>query len=195
MRILLIFTFLFTACERYHPCETYESFVAGICFRGGRLPELHEVDQLIEILEESLVHFYPEATNLPQVFEENHVRAEFIVLFEEGNLAKNCQHYAEDDLYVCEKSLLGINYGGNEIYLVWRDCLARSALAHELLHSVENYILGLSGPSDHLTPWLFWEYDVENYMGDGDYIIEVDVAYKGICALGSCENIKTEWCK
>jgi len=186
MRRLLLLIFVLPACGN-------QIVTQGVCLResnwfqagglnicsevlGGVSGE--EVETLIEIVETETKQYYPGVDNLPKKFKDKGID----VLFIDDHLAQDCEEI-ELGIYRCENTLGGatIDDGSVRIYLVYRECLAYSALDHEVLHLIEKLYLGGS-PGDHSTPSLF----IETTEPSRD-AVEYMVFNEAIDTLESCQ--------
>ncbi len=136
-------------------CEWFEAGGLSVCSLEPIDPA--EVEELILVLQEELLVRFPNAEGVADMLQDEGVTATFLKV---GGLAQNCHETGYDNLYACDKLISGQNRDGVEIIATYRKCLADTSLAHEILHSVQFFILESSEDEmmNHSTPWLFAEW-------------------------------------
>ena len=182
----LIVTFL-QACGSEELCQNSDLKFGGLCIQKGFDIQEEDINCMMEVIETETRYYYSEVTNIVNKFEKEKIRVEFI----DGNLAMGCEKY-EKDVYECDDYISGVNYDAQMIYVSYDSCIGNTALAHELLHSIDHFYLGevfdKDESNDHSTPWLFVEYlDIE---GDVDIldIIEIRIFVNLVCTLEKCQD-------
>lgn len=114
-----------------------DQVISGLCFEKKITYPVseEEVSSIVSVLEEEVQKYYPQVTNLVQDFQDHRVK----VFFFEVSLYMGCEE-VRPDIFTCNKQVGGVNMNANEISLIWRDdCLSRTAIAHELMHSVQHH--------------------------------------------------------
>lgn len=173
MKYALLLMPLLASCGpgRVWSCDFY---TAGLCVSSALEVDPAEVEQVVEAVEDVSNQYY-RVKNLPQTLDKHDVR----VIMTDRHLASDCKHI-DADVYVCD-ALGGVNFGGTKLYVeYYGGCLAYTALAHELLHSVDRYYLG--GPHGHSTPFMF-----EQAADDPELTIERKVFRLLLKTLPSCQ--------
>jgi hypothetical protein len=174
-------------CGAEDLCQASDLKFGGLCIQEGFDIQEQDINRMMEVIETETQYYYPEVVNIVDKFAEEKIRVEFI----DGNLAFNCEEY-ERDVYECDDYIYGINYDSHMIYVSYNECIGNTALAHELLHSIDHFYLGAKydkdKSNDHSTPWLFTEYiDIEENINILD-IVEIRVAVNLMCTLEKCSN-------
>ena len=150
-------------------CE-YRSGIT-ICSEGEIFFE--DVDTAIPLIENRLREVYPNVTNLANRFAKHGIWMGLI----DDKLATECQEI-EAGIYRCEDYIGGVATDeGKKLYVQYRKCLAHTAFAHELLHSVEYIYFGES-EGDH-DAWKMFSQSAEDqglkYWETIEYKSEVDI--------------------
>lgn len=155
---------------------------SGLCvYTNGLKVIKQDVKDLVQITQEELEEYYFDVPNLREMFKENEVNVTFV----DFNMYMDC-HRSEDTrpgIYECT-DILGVIYTNNDIYVEWRECLAYTALAHELLHNFEHNELnvGMFGGSSPHQPPLFNDNMIEWWES-----IENQIMYRAYTELESCQ--------
>lgn len=183
--IAIVLLILQTACGNEAICQKSDLKFGGLCIQKGYDISESDINDVISATEKETSKHYPSVINIAQTFRSEKIRVEFV----DGKLAMNCDHY-ERDVYSCEEYIAGVNYDAHYIYSIYNECLADTALAHELLHSIELFYLDIgfdrNENNDHNTPWLFMEYlDVNEEASFWD-IIENRIWASLACSLDKC---------
>lgn len=161
-----------------------EYIPSGLCIdTRGLQVSLDEIEYMVGVLEEQIQFFYPEISNLPEAFKN----LEATVTFIDGDLALDCSRVpnSPEGLEVC-RNIGGVNYLYHNMFVEYHRCLSWTALGHELLHSVENYYLGVDD-ARHDTEWFF----DQSRNGSGPIHIESRVRNATIYNLPSCSYLFT----
>lgn len=166
-----------------------DNITSGICIIDNGLDvPLSDVDITVKVLEEKMKARYPEVDNLPKAFANMGVRVNFL----DEDLAVDCNRADPDyEVYECQ-NIGGVNFlPDHEIFVQYRKCLASSALAHELMHSLEYSVLDVGINEDHDTPWLF-QLNAPNTPGGISNTVEFQVWNDTIREHESCAYIFEE---
>lgn len=172
-------------CGEEELCQSSDLKLGGLCIQKGFDVREGEINAMIDVLETTTQKHYPEVVDIAGKFRDEKVRVEFT----KDDLALHCEKY-EKDVYQCKDLVLGVNYGGHHIYLSYDECLGDTALSHELLHSIEQFYLGVKSDkdksNDHLTPWLFMESLPEDEWASLFDVVEVRAMITLRCTLERC---------
>lgn len=147
---------LFASCGGELVIRECTQFTAGICFNTSKSISVDDVLNLVEITEQELLKWYPDTPPLSELFSDVGVK----VYIRDEALAAHCEEI-DDNIYVCDYWISGVAMDdGTKIYIRHQDCLAWTALAHELLHTFELQWLGaeIQDAFNHVTPHLFYQY-------------------------------------
>jgi len=169
-------------------CQKSDLHYGGLCIQKGFNIAKDEVETLVAVTEAEVQRYYPEVVDIKNKFKDEQIRVEFI----DGLLAMDCDNY-EKDVYVCEHYIGGVNYNAHHIYVEYDECLGATALAHELLHSIDDFYLDAvydnNEENDHDRPWFFTNY-LDTIGEDRSLeIIDVRIGINLLCTLNSC----AEW--
>lgn len=117
-------------------------FAGGVCVVTNGL-EVYpdDVEQAIDILQEEIDKKI-DAGNIKKIFEDDGVVATFI----DEDLLLNCE-VVNRKIFIC-KNISGAIYDNWDIYIEWRSCIGRTSFQHELLHNIEQNVLGIKD-SEH----------------------------------------------
>jgi len=145
MKYFTIFLLLFVAsCGKDEARCTSEWFEAAglkICDNDLGVSS-DEVELAVDILENDLTSRvrYVYVTELKKTFEEEGIE----VIFTDKGIGVDCEEVDEwGEIYYCEASVHGVNIDHVRNYVVYHDCLAWTALVHELLHSIEYFYIDI----------------------------------------------------
>lgn len=156
-------TFLFSLLIGLVGCsrDSCDYYYGDLCIYSVLPVKQAEVEQVIQIIDEELEEDYSDEPALSEILAEQEV---FVKFYEYTELAANCERITPDDpliagydIFACEKTVDGVNVRGEWNHIEYRECLAWTALSHELLHVFEHFTLGAAS-MDHMTPWMFDEY-------------------------------------
>lgn len=149
MKYLIVLSLLLTSCGpgRVWSCDFY---TAGLCVSSALEVDPAEIEQVVRTVEYFSNQYY-DVKNLPRMLEKHKVA----LYMTNQQLVDDCRDLGAD-VYICD-DISGVNFDGDQMYVeYYGGCLAWTALAHELLHSVDRYYLG--GPHGHSTPYMFDEW-------------------------------------
>ena len=194
MRLLAaILLITICSCEPSNRCEYPEVYAAGMCVLSEYEVNVEEIEYTVEVLEREVrAKGYSEVRDFVTALDMNKVAVEFI----DSKLAIGCERH-ERDVHTCDMFISGVNYGGVDMYVQHHDCLGITALAHELMHSIEAFYLdGMVG--EHMTPWFYEEYRaVGTTDQERDDIwwetVEIRMIRILTCDLESCAAERTDW--
>lgn len=161
--------------------EDCDTFSAGICFRSAYEVNHDHVTRLVDIAEEELLRWYPDTPDLPTMFKEHGV----VVEIRNEYLSAHCTELSHD-VWACGYWLDGANVNTKQIYIRYYDCIADTALIHELLHTYEWVHLGIDPPMDHSTPHLYNEW--HNFDPDAKFneIVEANTKWRFFVENPNC---------
>lgn len=168
-------------------CQPSDLKFGGLCIQKGFDIQEEDINRVVSVTELETQRYYSEVINTVDRFKKEKIRVEFI----DGNLAVDCEKY-EKGVYECEDYILGVNYDAHMIYVSYDSCLGNTALAHELLHSIEHFYLDVAfdkdESNDHSTPWLFVQsLDIMDNIDILD-IVEIRIFVELICTLDKCQS-------
>jgi hypothetical protein len=173
----LLIPYLLSACGGECDFKTQ-----GICVYTQELEVIEEdVFLLVEIMKETLLEDFRKVPKLKRMFKRNGVN----VTFTKEPLYIDCEHI-ENGVYTCTP-IGGRIHAKKDIILRWKKCLARTALAHELLHVVEYHMLNVGDPlgyrgSPHQLPFF------NDNARDRTTSIESRIKTKGKEQYQSCQE-------
>ena len=168
------------ACGGEVPVCNPSNIAAGSCINTNGLDvSLEEIDTLAEVLETKIQERYPYIENITTAFSN----LDLTVTFIDKSLEIECKHikHAPGSLKSCTL-IGGVDYNYRNIYVRYYPCLAYTSLAHEFLHSVEYYYLGVNN-SEHDTAWFFRQH----YPDDQTVTIEYRTMIEARKDLQSCQ--------
>jgi hypothetical protein len=142
-----------------------------------------EVKLAVETLESDLTsrERYTHITNLEDTFKKKNIE----VIFTDEDLGINCRKVDEwGQIYYCERTPYGVNIDHVRSYVTFNECLAWTALVHELLHSIEYFYLGVEDGGNHDTPEFF--IIGQDNIYDKVHTVEYTVEYKLAPKLERC---------
>jgi hypothetical protein len=182
---ILVLTLSVTACSSWYNPECLYRFNAGgldVCSPYYIDPV--EIEQVVRITQEEVQKYYPQVTNLEDKLSLNAVIAHFV----DGLLLNNCVETQIPGQYICDDPADGKNFFSSVILVSYRDCLGSTALAHEILHSIEFFYMLYEdiNVASHMTPHLFtdWALEVKKPVLD---TVEVRVRDRLRAELPSCQ--------
>jgi hypothetical protein len=154
--IFVLVTALSGCAYQYSCVSNFEAGGLSFCVKYEYTEPENELDaaiveQIVQIVEEEASVTYPEVVGLRDTLEQ----AGVVVLVEGTELYMGCHQTDMYGIRTCMR-IAGANEGGYNIILAHDTknvCLADSALAHELLHSIQ--VLYLKVQLNHTTPNLF----------------------------------------
>lgn len=172
-------------------CPENAIHAGGLCIikEPSMRINIEDIEDIVSQLEIELGRRGYEFHHLKQVFEENNVKVTFTP--QDTMMLTDCVQ-KDDGLQLCETQALGVCYENNEIYVrYFGPCIAKGALAHELLHAVENIFLDISYTEQikHMTPWFFYEYALAHELPTDEVIewrVEAACRERGDCCSTSC---------
>ncbi len=135
--LLLLFL---CSCNGGHGIVCSEPDDNGLCIAGptGMLPSLDDVQDLLDIMDERLSYAYPDYDGMSEMLLYKPVSVEVT----KERLYVYCEAVeGSKNLYTCDHEVDGATIDSDLIYMRYNACLGATALAHELLHSWEAYVL------------------------------------------------------
>ena len=190
MHKLLIVVFLVGACAEGNMCQVS---VAGMCVRSDNEIFPAELERAVEVMIEEVNKKDHEVSFDKFIQKLSDVGA--TVRFLEGEMSLDC-HHVDRSVYICDKHIGGVIYGGEEVFIKHNPCLGFTSFVHELLHAIEFFYIPDSkvGTKDyaHETPGFF-------IIGPEDFreTVEYKSRQRLICELDSCLEMAetTNWCE
>ena len=145
-KFILFFTLFACGADESNKINCTYEFKAGglnICSEDEINPD--EIEYAVQIVQEKTAEKYPQVVDLKNTLSENNTKVYFI----NDNLNIDCEKIKQD-IYRCHDNMGGINIE-KEIYVIYNNCLGKTAFAHEILHSIEIYYLSDVAVGGHQT--------------------------------------------